>query len=153
MFPGLLHLGICWWLNGSPVQETQETQVQSLGQEDPLEKEWLPTPVFLPGKFHGQRSLAGYRPWGHNESDMNNWATSTFHIVLLITTTKQYYCFGGMRKMNGEFIEDVKAEKSVCVSCYLLVCVSICLRWELKFQWTSVQMEERNVQDKKEPVT
>ena len=30
--------------------------------------------------------------------------------------------------MNGEFIEDVKAEKSVCVSCYLLVCVSICLR-------------------------
>ena len=32
----------------------QETQVQSLGQEDPLEKEWQPTPVFLPGEFHGQ---------------------------------------------------------------------------------------------------
>ena len=30
----------------------QETQVQSLGQEDPLEKEWQPTPVFLPGKSH-----------------------------------------------------------------------------------------------------
>ena len=27
-------------------------------------------PVFLPGKFHGQRSLAGYSPWGHKESDM-----------------------------------------------------------------------------------
>ena len=26
--------------------------------------------VFLPGKPHGQRSLAGYRPWGHKESDM-----------------------------------------------------------------------------------
>jgi len=25
--------------------------------------EWLPTPVFLPGEFHGQRSLAGYSPW------------------------------------------------------------------------------------------
>ena len=37
----------------------QETWVQSLGQEDPLEKEWPPTPVFLPGEFHGQRSLAG----------------------------------------------------------------------------------------------
>ena len=28
-------------------------------------RKWQPTPVFLPGKFHGQRSLAGYRPWGH----------------------------------------------------------------------------------------
>ena len=30
---------------------------------------WQPTPVFLPGKFHGQRSLAGYSPWGRKESD------------------------------------------------------------------------------------
>ena len=37
-----------------------ETWVRSLGWEDPLEKERLPTPVFLPGEFHGQRSLAGY---------------------------------------------------------------------------------------------
>ena len=40
----------------------QETWVQSLGQEDPLRKEWLPTPVFLPEEFHGQRS-----PWGRKE--------------------------------------------------------------------------------------
>ena len=32
-------------------------------------REWQPTPVFLPGEFHGQRSLAGYSPWGHKESD------------------------------------------------------------------------------------
>ena len=31
----------------------QETQVQSLGGEDPLQKEWIPSPVFLPGEFHG----------------------------------------------------------------------------------------------------
>ena len=31
---------------------------------------WLPTPVFLPGEFHGQRSLAGYSPWGGKESDI-----------------------------------------------------------------------------------
>ena len=47
----------------------QETQVRSLGQEDPLEKEWQPTPVFLSGEFHEQRSLAGYSPWGLKESD------------------------------------------------------------------------------------
>ena len=48
---------------------TLETQVQSLGQEDPLEKEMEPTPAFLPGKSHGQKSLAGYSPWGHKELD------------------------------------------------------------------------------------
>ena len=35
----------------------QEIQVQSLGQEDPWGRKWQPTPVFLPGKSHGQRSL------------------------------------------------------------------------------------------------
>ena len=48
----------------------QEILIQSLGQEDPLRREWLPTPVFLPGECHGQRSLMGYSPWGHKESDM-----------------------------------------------------------------------------------
>ena len=33
-------------------------------------EEWLPTPVFLPREFPGQRSLAGYSPWGHKESDI-----------------------------------------------------------------------------------
>ena len=51
----------------------QETQVRSLTREDPLgypSREQLPTPVFLPGESHGQRSLAGYSPWGHKESGM-----------------------------------------------------------------------------------
>ena len=43
----------------------QETQVQFLGQEDPLEKAMATTPVFLPEESQGQRSLAGYSPWGH----------------------------------------------------------------------------------------
>ena len=33
----------------------------------PGEGQWLSTPVFLPVKSHGQRSLAGYSPWGHKE--------------------------------------------------------------------------------------
>ena len=36
----------------------------------PWRREWQPTPVFLPGEFHGQRSLAGYSLWGPKESDM-----------------------------------------------------------------------------------
>ena len=39
-----------------------ETWVQSLGREDPWRKKWQPTPVFLPGESHGQRSLMGYSP-------------------------------------------------------------------------------------------
>ena len=35
-----------------------------------VRRAWQPTPVFLPGEFHGQRSLAGYSPWDHKESDM-----------------------------------------------------------------------------------
>ena len=34
-----------------------------------LEKAWQPTPVFLPGECHGQKSLASYSPWDHKESD------------------------------------------------------------------------------------
>ena len=45
------------------MQETQEMRVQSLGREDPLEQEVATTPVFLPEKSHGQRSLVGYSPW------------------------------------------------------------------------------------------
>ena len=39
-------------------------------REIPWRAEGLPTPVLLPGEFHGQRSLAGYSPRGHKESDM-----------------------------------------------------------------------------------
>ena len=42
----------------------QETQVPSLGLEDPVEKGTATTPVFLPGEFHGRRSLAGYTVYG-----------------------------------------------------------------------------------------
>jgi len=33
-------------------------------------RKWQPTPVLLPGKFHGWRSLVGYSPWGYKELDM-----------------------------------------------------------------------------------
>ena len=35
----------------------------------PWSRKWQPTPIFLPGKLHGQRSLVRYSPWGHKESD------------------------------------------------------------------------------------
>ena len=53
------------------MQETQETPAQLLGWKDPPGGgKWQPTPIFLPEKSNGRRSLAGYSLWGHKESDM-----------------------------------------------------------------------------------
>ena len=46
----------------------QETRFDPWVRKIPWRREWLSTPVFLPGEFHGQRSLAGYSTWGCKES-------------------------------------------------------------------------------------
>jgi len=61
------------------MQEMQETHVQSLSGKIPWNRKWQPAPVFLPGKFHGQRSLAGYSLWGCKESDMNEQQNTHTH--------------------------------------------------------------------------
>ena len=50
-----------------------------LGQEDALEKEELPTPVFSPGKFHGQRTLASYSPADCKEPDTTDHTHTSYH--------------------------------------------------------------------------
>ena len=60
-----------WWLSG----KESTCQCRRRGfylwvQKTPWRRKWQPTPVFLPGKSHGQRSLVGYSPWGRKESDM-----------------------------------------------------------------------------------
>ena len=49
----------------------QETWVGKI----PWRREWHPTPVFLPGESHGQRSLVGYSPWHHKEEDTTEQLT------------------------------------------------------------------------------
>ena len=43
----------------------------------PWRRVWQPTPVFLPGEFHGERSLVSYSPWDHRESDTTEQLTHT----------------------------------------------------------------------------
>ena len=70
-FYGEAQISLCLWDDpASLVAQTlknlpamQEIWVQSLGQKDPWSRKWQPTPVFLPGEIHGQRSLVGYIPW------------------------------------------------------------------------------------------
>ena len=72
------------------MQEMQEMWVQSPGQENPLEKGRQLTPAFLPGEFHGQRSLVGYSPWGHKESDTIEQLTRLGSVLLPWETIKTY---------------------------------------------------------------
>ena len=55
----------------------QKTQVQSLAQEDPLEKGMAIHSSILAKKSQGQRSLVSYSPWGHKESDTTERLTQT----------------------------------------------------------------------------
>ena len=56
----------------------QETQVQSLGQEDPLEKEMATHSSILLGELRGQRRLVGYSPWSHkSRTQLSNSTTTT----------------------------------------------------------------------------
>ena len=65
--------GLPWWLSG----KESTCQCRRLRFDPWMEKiqqrrKWQSTPVFLTGKSHGQRSLVGYSPWGHKESDMTS---------------------------------------------------------------------------------
>ena len=54
--------------------QCRRPEFDPLVRKIPWRREWLPTPEFLPGEFCAQRSLEGYSPWGHKESDMTKHA-------------------------------------------------------------------------------
>ena len=65
MFPGLPR-----WLSGKePSCQCRRRGFHLWVGKIPWRRKWQPTPVFLPGKSHGQRRWTGYGPWGHKESD------------------------------------------------------------------------------------
>ena len=72
----------------------QETWVQSLGWEDPLEEGMATHSHILPREFHGHRSLAGYSPWGHKESDTaEQLSLSFFKEMKYLLPFSQKYLF------------------------------------------------------------
>ena len=58
-----------------------ETQLNPWVRKISWSRTWLPTPVFLPGKFHGQSSLVSYSPWGCKELDMTEHTHTHTHFV------------------------------------------------------------------------
>ena len=71
----------------------KERQVWSLGQEDPWRREWQPTPVFLSGESHEQRSLVGYSPWGHKvKHDRSDLARIQAHKDKIVVVSQSPNC-------------------------------------------------------------
>ena len=68
-----------------PARKLKRHQFDPWVRKIPWRRVWQPVPVFLPGKFHKQRNLAGYSPWGHKESGLNTMLLIPlkFHNVLL----------------------------------------------------------------------
>ena len=62
------HLGPPWWLRCQKIRLQCRRPGFDPRSRIPWRRKWQSTPVFLPGEFHGQRSLVGCSPWGHRES-------------------------------------------------------------------------------------
>ena len=85
-----IHLRLPQWLSWLRIRlPMQEMQVWSLCKEDPPEKETATPSVFLPGKFHGQRSLVGYSPWSWEELGVTEWLNTHTHRMVSVTEAQR----------------------------------------------------------------
>ena len=67
-----LYIGLPKWLRGKKLAcECRRCGFDPWIGKIPWRRKWPPSPEFLLGKFHGQRSLAGYSPWGCKDLDMS----------------------------------------------------------------------------------
>ena len=90
----------------------------------PWKRKWQPTPVFLPGKSQGQKSLAGYSPWNHKELDTTEQLT-TKHKALLDSDKPSWiqpiyklfhsecYCFSSLMRL--QFLEKLTVYTLSCL--------------------------------------
>ena len=80
----------------------------------PWRRKWQPTPVFLPGESHGQRSLVGYSPWGHRVR--HDWVTEHTHTYAVITIILKTVARPGMGYLTTQLghssISTVAGEES-----------------------------------------
>ena len=82
------------------------------GGKIPWRRKWQPTPVFLPGKYQGQRSLKGFSPWDHKELDTTEHAPTLCNLVAqggngegdLMQKEPGYLCKAGQTQYTNQWI-------------------------------------------------
>ena len=92
----------------------------------PWNRKWQPTPVFLSGKSHGQRSLVGYSPWGHKELN------ATEHVMKGLKKKSLQKLLGGGRGMSLE-----AWQRSTCVR------VRVTSEFDLYCRGSGLQLSQR----------
>ena len=80
----------------------------------PCRREWLPTLVFLPREFHGQRSLAGYSPWGSQRVG-HHWVTNIFTFLV-------QECLLSISSPQSKFLFIISNQAHILLWFYMCVC-------------------------------
>ena len=102
---------LSWWLRRQRIHlQCARPKLDPLVRKIPWRKEWQPTSVFLPGEFHGQRSLVGYSSQGHKELD-----TIAFSLLATVSRRKKW---SSMPKCTGKLrwsIESLDSTREILV--------------------------------------
>ena len=107
-----------WWRICLPMQGMQGKQVWSLGRKDPRQQTVAATPVSLPRKFYGKRSLGAYSPWGHKELHVTEFTHMHTHTHTHIPFLKNKHCISFLQNLlTGPSFDCThrKLGESVCV--------------------------------------
>ena len=134
-----MNLGLLLWLRWWRIcLQCRKPRFDSWVGKIPWKREWQPTLVFLPGEPHGQRSLAGYSPWGRSESDT---AEATEHSCIYVNLGKLQEIMrdrGSWRVLQAVGFQSVRYDWSDLASMhtcmYVCVCVYIHTHIYLPFQ-------------------
>ena len=90
---------VAWTVKNLPAM--QETGFDPWVRKIPCRREWQTTPVSLPEKFHGQRSLVGYSPWDRKESD------TTEQLTHILTNTQTHILTGSFSPNDLNYCSDL----------------------------------------------
>ena len=130
---------------GSDVKESMQSILTLTNAGDPGStprlgrnlgrREWLPTPLYLSGKFHGQRSLVGYSPWGcrvrHNWTTHSSFTFTWASISVLVLRSANIRGRCGWQAAKTVYIPIMKLNTSFLINSfiiqllYLFICVCV----------------------------
>ena len=111
---------------------TQESWFDLWVGKIPWKREWLPTPVFLPGEFHGQRSLVGYNPWGRKESG-HEWVTNTQKLKYENHIVKLHVEIRSSSLYSYRWVHRKHESVSRVFSCTMLIALNTCVWLSVTF--------------------
>ena len=116
----------------------QEIQVQFLDWKIPWRRKWQPLPILLPGKSHGQRSLAGYSPWGHKKSDMTEQMAHKMVHLLQLMNLQRLMSLNGHHHHHPKSVVYMRIYSWFCIVYVVVAVQSLSCPLSTVAHWSSV---------------